>query len=67
MNHVRMSTDENHSWCGLTLGIDFHFKDAEHAAVNGLHGSLSMCGECIEKIITCLTRTGLCYKEPGIY
>jgi hypothetical protein len=62
MNHIKSTNDDN-SWCGKSLGIDFHFKDAEQAALNGLHGSKSMCIECIEKVIECLRKNNLIQPE----
>lgn len=63
MNHIKSANDDNHSWCGKPLGIEFHFKDAEQAALNGLHGSKSICVECIDKVIECLTKNNPINQE----
>lgn len=54
MNHVRLTTDENIAWCGETLGSGFYFKDAEAAALNGVHGGKPLCGSCLTNIIRAL-------------
>ena len=40
------------SWCGrLLYGHDWHFGDAEHAAISGAQGSaISRCGKCVTNI-----------------
>jgi predicted PP-loop superfamily ATPase len=54
MNHVQITTDENVAWCGHALGNEFFFKDAEAAALNGLHGDKHICGKCLDQIMRSL-------------
>jgi hypothetical protein len=56
MNHIKTTNDDNQSWCGKTIGLEFHFKDAEQAALNGIHGSKTACPHCIDRIIECLNK-----------
>lgn len=54
MNHVKITTIDNLAWCGATLGTEFYFKDAEGAALNGLHGEKHICGRCLDNIMRSL-------------
>ncbi len=54
MNHVRITTDEDVSWCGVAIGTEFYFKDAEAAALNGIHGEKHVCGKCLDNIMRSL-------------
>ena len=54
MNHVAITTDENAAWCGDAIGSGFHFKDAEAAAINGVHGDKPVCGQCLVNIMRAL-------------
>jgi hypothetical protein len=63
MNHIKTVDDETRSWCGKVLNIEFHFKDIEQAAVNSLHGTKTVCGECLDKIIECLDKNKRVYQE----
>jgi hypothetical protein len=56
MSHIRTDTDESKSWCGETLGMEFFFKNAEMAAINGMHESKPVCNKCIDIIIHCLEK-----------
>lgn len=56
MNHIKNTNDDNRSWCGKPLTLEFHFKDAEQAALNGIHGSKTICPECVDYVIECLKR-----------
>jgi hypothetical protein len=61
MSHIKITNDENKSWCNEILGIEFYFKDAEHAALNGIYESKSfVCGACIDAIVNNLEKK----REP---
>jgi hypothetical protein len=70
MNHIKNTFDEK-SWCNKQITTDFCFKDIEQAAINGVHGSRAICGECVDTIIKCLETNGKQYydesntNEPG--
>lgn len=50
--HVKSIHDETKSWCGENLGNEFHFKNVDHAVLNGLHTSqIRTCTECANLII----------------
>lgn len=51
MSHVKATHTENHSWCNEILGIEFYFKDAEHAALSCLQETKTfICAACIDAI-----------------
>lgn len=55
MNHVKTNAEDNRSWCGESLGAEFYFKDAEHAALNGVYqGQQKICPKCAKNIIKAL-------------
>lgn len=55
LNHIQITSQPGHSWCGVPLTDSFHFKDVEAAALNGLYDNrLPACLECIEAAITAL-------------
>jgi len=56
MNHIKITNDDNRSWCGKPLETDFYFKDAEQAALNGIYGNKIICSECVNFIVECLNR-----------
>jgi predicted PP-loop superfamily ATPase len=59
-NHIQNSTHGLHSWCGKPIGHEFFFVDAEVAVINGnTGGKIPPCGDCVDKIISCLTINGL--------
>lgn len=57
MNHIKCTTEENKSWCGSELDGTFYFKDAEAAAINGVHGQTPVCGACVDVITNVLFNT----------
>jgi hypothetical protein len=60
MNHIKKTTEENKSWCGKELETgSFNFKDAEAAVINGLHGDLEVCGDCVDYIVENLIRRAI--------
>jgi hypothetical protein len=60
MTHIRTVRDEQKSWCNEQLGIEFAFKDAESAAINGFNENptYTPCVKCVDKIIEILKKTG---------
>lgn len=58
MSHIKLTSDEARSWCGVPLsGEYYHFKDAEAAALHGLYpGDTELCPDCVQKIIECLEK-----------
>lgn len=61
MNHIKATHEENKAWCGKTLTTDFYFKDAEHAAINGItQGRLIPCVDCVEMVMKYM---GAAYDE----
>lgn len=55
MRHIGTDTDNDHGWCGERLTNEFHFRNAECAALNGVHGQeANVCPRCIEIISSCL-------------
>lgn len=55
MIHVKATQTDNDSWCGVVLGQEFYFKDAELASISGkTNGHLKICELCARKIIECL-------------
>ena len=57
MNHIKCTTEENRAWCGKDLDTGFHFKDTEQAVINGKHGAIQPCAECVNMAIGCLIRS----------
>lgn len=56
MNCIKCSTEESKSWCGKDLDGTFSFKDTEAAVINGLHGDIEPCRDCITAVVDYLTR-----------
>ena len=56
--HVKNTCEENKSWCGEILDIDFYFTDCERAIINCLmnQGKYKVCSRCKEMIIFLLTK-----------
>lgn len=57
--HILITSDDNMSWCGETIVADNvpHFKDAEHAALNGRYdGKNTTCSKCTDKVVECLIK-----------
>lgn len=62
--HIKRTSDDNKSWCNKELGTDFHFKDAELAAIAGINPTeTKACSKCIDTIIICFIKI----KESNIY
>jgi len=55
MNCIKCTTEQTKSWCGKELE-GFHFKDTEQAVINGIHGELVPCKDCITLVVDYLTR-----------
>lgn len=56
VSHIKSIHDET-SWCGETLGAEFHFKSVEQAVLNGIHESKHIaCEKCTGLIIDCLLK-----------
>lgn len=56
-SHIKSTIDENKAWCGSTLSVEFYFKDAEQAAINGvINGKNVSCPDCVQNIIHYLTK-----------
>ena len=54
MIHVKTEIGEM-AWCGTTIGNEFHFKNAELAALSGLHDPKSgVCASCLHEISAAL-------------
>lgn len=56
--HIKAICEDNKAWCGETLSdINFHFKDAEHAAMNGRTGGvIKSCDLCAISVIRNLVK-----------
>ena len=55
MSHIKTESDDDKSWCGVALGNEFYFKNAEYAAIGGIRERKpSVCNRCIEEVIACL-------------
>ena len=55
-HHIKNTCEQDKSWCGELLGVEFHFKDIEKAAINGLMGGeLKICSFCVCKVMHYLT------------
>jgi hypothetical protein len=63
MNHIKIADQESHSWCDEIIGVEFHFKDIEQAALNGIYGTKTVCGKCLERIIQCLDKNKRAYGD----
>lgn len=55
MNCIKCTTEETKSWCGKELE-GFNFKDTEAAVINGIHGELVPCAECVALVVDYLSR-----------
>lgn len=57
MNHIKSIAEEEKTWCGEPLGIDFYFKSLDATAMNGLFlESRFPCGMCLELAIQALLK-----------
>lgn len=55
MSHIKTIRDDTMAWCGDMLATEFYFKDAEHAALNGLHDAKQMvCVRCVDAVVHAL-------------
>lgn len=63
-NHIKATHETDKSWCGKSLGNDWHFKTVDSAVLNGLHyTNVDACWGCTNAIINYL-QNGTC-NEPG--
>jgi len=58
MNCIKRTTEENKAWCGKDLDGTFHFKDTEAAVINGVHGELEPCTDCVWEVSRFLNSGG---------
>jgi len=56
MNHIKNTCEDNKAWCGKELDLSFYFKDTEAAVINGAHGELIPCHDCIDVVVQCLAK-----------
>ena len=57
ITHIKSISYDDTSWCGETIGIEFHFKDAEHAALHGVFTDRAvLCPKCVDIIKKYLDR-----------
>ncbi len=63
MSHIKNTIDDDKSWCGEPLGIDFYFKDSEAAIQNGRYGDRPMCDKCVNQIIEYLQKPEKAYSN----
>ncbi len=58
MNHIKSVHEDDKSWCGQVLGIDFYFKTLDQAALAGFFNEQHIipCAECINECVACLSK-----------
>jgi len=57
-SHIKKEIEENLSWCGKVINGQFHFKNAEMAAINASAVEINheTCIDCISRVIDALIR-----------
>jgi hypothetical protein len=55
MNHIKSVHDDEKSWCGKILTIEFYFKSLDQAILTGLFpDAKTPCADCIHECVTLL-------------
>lgn len=61
MKHIRITSGDGETWCGVILTTESAFLGAESAALHGkYHGDDNVCGVCIDAVVESLNLT----REP---